>query len=169
MKARTFTRMALSTTASLALTFGAFGAPGAYAAALANHANASANASADTSAANLGALPSPQRAGSIAYLSGGIGSDQSAAFKAAMPRYPLSLEFARQTAGGNEYLANVPVKIADAHGQQLLATRTNGPFMLVTLPDGHYIVTASHDGKTVRRTVDIGQRAHTHEAFVWPM
>ncbi|MBN3810764.1 carboxypeptidase regulatory-like domain-containing protein [Paraburkholderia sp. Ac-20347] len=167
MKARTFTRMALSTAASLALTFGAFGAPGAYAAALANHANASANSAA--SATNLGALPSPQHAGSIAYLSGGIGSDQSAAFKAAMPRYPLSLEFARQTAGGNEYLANVPVKIADAHGQKLLATRTNGPFMLVTLPDGHYIVTASHDGKTVRRAVDIGKSAHTHEAFVWPM
>ncbi|WP_321786217.1 carboxypeptidase regulatory-like domain-containing protein [Paraburkholderia sp. J94] len=165
MKARTFPRMALSTAASLALTFGAFGAPGAYAAALANHANAT--TAAETSP--LAALPPTQHAGDIAYRSGGIGSDQSAAFKAAMARYPLSLEFARQSADGNEYLANVPVQIADAHGQTLLATRANGPFMLVTLPDGHYIVTASHDGKTVHRAVDIGKTAHAHEAFVWPM
>jgi len=142
---------AISLTAALAL---ALGAPGAFAA----------------TPPAAGTLPPAQHAGSISYLSGGIGSDQSAAFKAAMTRYPLSLEFARHSsAGGNEYLSNVPVKIADAHGQALLSTRTDGPFMLVTLPNGHYIVTASHGGKTVHRTVDIGKTSHAHEAFVWPM
>jgi hypothetical protein len=136
---------AISLAATLAL---AFGAPAAFAAS---------------------ALPATQHAGSISYVTGGIGSDQSAAFKAAMTRYPLSLEFAKQSASGNVYLANVPVKIADAHGQPVLSTRSNGPFMLVTLPNGHYVVTASHGGKTVQRTVDIGKTSHAREAFVWPM
>ncbi|HKT96970.1 MAG TPA: carboxypeptidase-like regulatory domain-containing protein [Paraburkholderia sp.] len=141
---------AISLTAALAL---ALGAPVAFAA----------------TPAAAGALPPTQHAGSISYLSGGVGSDQSAAFKAVMTRYPLSLEFARKSAGGNEYLANVPVKISNAHGQQLLSTRTNGPFMLVSLPNGHYVVTARHNGKTVNRPVDIGKTSHAHEAFVWPM
>ncbi|TAL99604.1 MAG: carboxypeptidase regulatory-like domain-containing protein [Paraburkholderia sp.] len=115
-------------------------------------------------------LPPVQHAGDIAYLSGGVGSDQSAAFKDAMPRYPLSLEFARHTASnGNEYLANVPVTIADAHGNALVTTTTHGPFMLVSIPHGRYVVTASHDGKTERRTVEIGAAAHIHEAFIWSM
>lgn len=158
MKARSTPWMgaAISLTAALAL---AFGAQGAFAAPM----------STTNTPATASALPPAHHTGNISYLSGGIGSDQSAAFKAAMPRYPLSLEFARQSANGNEYLANVPVKIADAHGQPLVSTRADGPFMLVTLPNGHYVITASHDGKTVQRPVDIGKTSHAHEAFVWPM
>ncbi|MEM5316585.1 carboxypeptidase regulatory-like domain-containing protein [Paraburkholderia sp. JHI869] len=147
--------------AALALAV-VFGAPGAWAAT-----PAADNASVTT--ATAGVLPPAQHKGDIAYLSGGIGSDQSAAFKSAMHQYPLSLEFARQSAGGNEYLANVPVKIADMHGTPLLSTRTRGPFMLVSIPDGRYVVTASHGGNTERRTVDIGKTTRAHETFVWPM
>ena len=115
-------------------------------------------------------LPPLRHAGDIAYLSGGIGSDQSAAFKDAMPRYPLSLEFARHSASdGNEYLANVPVTITDMHGTALLTTQSRGPIMLVSIPQGRYVVTASHGGNTQRRTVEIGKATHLHEAFVWSM
>ncbi|WP_321945922.1 carboxypeptidase regulatory-like domain-containing protein [Paraburkholderia sp. J10-1] len=147
--------------AALALAV-VFGAPGAWAA-------TPAAGNADIMAATAGVLPPAQRSGDIAYLSGGVGSDQSAAFKAAMHRYPLSLEFARQSADGNEYLADVPVKIADMHGTPLLSTRTRGPFMLVSIPDGRYVITASHGGNTERRTVDIGKATRAHETFVWPM
>ncbi|WP_063619591.1 hypothetical protein [Paraburkholderia mimosarum] len=142
------------------------GTPGAWAATPATGTN---GASANDTAATAGVLPPAQHMGDIAYVSGGIGSDQSAAFKAAMPRYPLSLEFAQHSADGNEYLADVPVKIADMHGNPLLSTRTRGPFMLVSIPDGRYIVTASHDGNTERRTVDIGKTTRAHETVVWPM
>ena len=141
---------ALSLAATLTL---ALGAQGAFAATMNNAANG---------------LPPAQHADGIAYVSGGIGSDQSAAFKAATAHYPLSLEFARQAASGNEYLADVPVTIANAHGQTLISTRTHGPYMLVALPHGHYVVTASHDGKTVERTVNVGNTTHEHETFVWP-
>ncbi|RQH05524.1 carboxypeptidase regulatory-like domain-containing protein [Paraburkholderia dinghuensis] len=115
-------------------------------------------------------LPPLQHAGDIAYLSGGVGSDQSTAFKDAMPRYPLTLEFARHTASnGNAYLADVPVTITDMHGTTLLSTEAQGPFMLLSMPQGRYTVTARHDGDTQRRTVEIGKAAHVHEAFVWSM
>lgn len=140
------------------------GAPGAWAATPATPASSAANAT-----DSAGVLPPAQHKGDIAYVSGGIGSDQSGAFKAAMHQYPLSLEFARQSADGNEYLANVPVKIADMHGTPLLSTRTRGPFMLVSIPDGRYVVSASHGGNTERRTVDIGKTTRAHETFVWPM
>lgn len=142
------------------------GTPAAWAA----NAGGAQAATAPAQADGTSILPPLQHAGDIAYLSGGIGSDQSAAFKDAMPRYPLSLEFARHTAAnGNEYLADVPVTITDAHGKTVLTTKTRGPFMLVSIPHGRYVVTASHDGNTQRRTVTIGKTAHAHEAFVWSM
>jgi hypothetical protein len=152
----------ISATVALAL---AFGAQAAWAAS-----EGSAHAATATPMDGTAVLPPSQHAGDIAYLSGGIGSDQSTAFKDAMPRYPLSLEFARHTGSdGNEYLANVPVTITDMHGTSLLSTQSRGPFMLVSIPDGRYIVTARHDGNTQRRTVDIGKATHAHEAFVWSM
>jgi hypothetical protein len=136
--------------AALALAI-VFGTPGAFAA--------------DNAAPHL---PPLQHAGDIAYVSGGIGSDQSAAFKDAMSRYPLSLEFTQHTAAnGNEYLANVPVTIADAQGKTLVTTRTHGPFMLVSVPEGRYVVTAKHDGTAQQRTVEVSKTGHAHEAFLW--
>lgn len=115
------------------------------------------------------ALPPLLHSGSISYLSGGIGSDQSAAIKSVMHNYSLTLEFAGKTNGGNEYLADVPVQIADAHGTTVLKTDSHGPFMLLSLPDGRYTVTARHDGKTQRRTVNIASATRAHEVFIWAM
>lgn len=152
----------IGATVALAL---AFGAQAAWAAS-----EGSSHAATATSTDGAAVLPPSQHAGDIAYRSGGIGSDQSTAFKDAMPHYPLSLEFARHTGSdGNEYLANVPVTISDMHGTSLLSTQSHGPFMLVSIPQGRYIVTASHDGNTQRRTIDIGKATHAHEAFVWSM
>jgi len=113
-------------------------------------------------------LPPVQRSNDITYLSGGIGIDQSTAIKDAMHGYPLVLEFAEKTNAGNEYLAGIPVQIADAHGKVLLNTDSQGPFMLMSLPDGRYTVTASYKGKQERATVNIAPSGHAHEMFVWP-
>lgn len=114
-------------------------------------------------------LPAAQHAGAITYLSGGIGSDQSAAIKDAMHNYPLVLEFVGTTHAGNEYLADIPVRIADMHGNNVLNASAHGPFMLLSLPDGRYTITATHDGKTERRAVNIASATHAHEMFAWPM
>lgn len=125
-----------------------------------------ANAADATTAA---ALPALQHTGKIAFMSGGIGSDESAALRQQMSRYPLVLEFAGHTANGNDYLANIPVQILDAHGHALLNTVADGPFLLATLPDGQYTVTATYHGQTQRRSVHVQGSAHVHEVFLWNM
>ena len=114
-------------------------------------------------------LPPVQQAGGVSYLSGGVGSDQSAAIKDEMHNYPLVLEFVGKTNSGSDYLADIPVQISDAHGTVLLNANARGPFMLVSLPRGRYTVTASYNGKQERRTVNVATGAHAHEMFVWPM
>ncbi|AXF23983.1 hypothetical protein CUJ89_26890 [Burkholderia pyrrocinia] len=120
-------------------------------------------------AAEPASLPPPEHAGKIAYLSGGIGSDQSTAIKQEMGKYSLVLEFAGRTRGGNDYLADIPVQITDAHAKTVLSTVTTGPFLLVSLPDGHYSVTATYNDQIKRRSFDVHAPSHLHAVFVWTM
>lgn len=114
-------------------------------------------------------LPPIQHAGDIAYLSGGIGSDQSSAIKGVMHNYPLVLEFVGRTNFGNDYLADVPVQISDTHGRNLLNVQTGGPFLLMSLPHGQYTVTAMYNGMVKHRTIDITAATHAREIFEWSM
>jgi hypothetical protein len=114
-------------------------------------------------------LPPVQHSGSTSYLSGGVGSDESTAIKSEMGNYPLVLEFAGKTNTGNDYLADIPVQISDAHGTVVLDTSTRGPIMLISLPNGRYTVTATYNGNEVRRVVSVAAGAHARELFIWPM
>jgi len=114
-------------------------------------------------------LPAVQHSGRISYLSGGVGIDESTAIKGELGNYPLVLEFAGKTNAGNDYLADIPVQISDSHGTVVLDTSSRGPFMLVSLPNGRYTVTATYKGNEVRRAVSVVAGAHAHELFIWPM
>jgi len=119
-------------------------------------------------AAESSSLPPPDHAGGVTYLSGGVGSDQSAALKDVMRKYPLALEFAGKSDQGNEYLADIPVHITDMNGATVLNATAHGPFMLASLPDGRYKVSASYEGKTQQHVVDVTSSGHARTLFLWP-
>ena len=56
-------------------------------------------------------LPPSQHYNQVEYVSGGIGIDESTAFKQAMPQYPLALTFASNIAEPGAYVADVQVVI----------------------------------------------------------
>ena len=112
-------------------------------------------------------LPPLQHQAEVTYLSGGIGSDQSIAIKDQMYKYPLILEFAQKSHDGNEYLADIPVHITDMNGTTLLNATSHGPVMLASLPNGRYKITATHDGKTQQRVVNITSSAPHRDLFLW--
>ena len=84
--------------------------------------------------------PQPEQLpGSVAYISGGIGSDEAAALLRAAPRYPLTLELAATPSGGwrDEYIADAKVDIlATTRVAPMLSTMAEGPLFLIRLPVG---------------------------------
>lgn len=111
-------------------------------------------------------MPQEMHAGSIAYVTGGVGLDESTALKQAMAssQYPLAVQL---YGPGGEYLSDVPVKITDARKTTVFDAASEGPFMLVKLPPGQYTVTASHNGKEQRRSVSVPRKGHTSVRFDW--
>lgn len=119
-------------------------------------------------AITAGDLPPEHQQGNVAYRMGGIGEDEAQAMQAAARQYPLTLEFAARTGedrGG--YLADVDVAIRDGRGNQVLQAKADGPFLLVRLPPGRYVVTAKHEDSQRSRRVDVKERGAQRIVFSW--
>lgn len=113
-------------------------------------------------------LPSPTTQGDVSYVSGGVGADDAAAFKAAESQYALALEFSQHAQPRDVYLAGVKVTLTDAKGNVVLDTVADGPFLLANLPAGAYTVQADSGGSVKRQTVHVRTGAHARAVFSWP-
>ena len=112
--------------------------------------------------------PMPASSGNISYISGGVGVEDAQRMKMEAPRYPLALQFLEQVGSIGTYSAGESVSIQDAGSRVVFSATTQGPFMLIDLPDGRYTVTASLNGREQMRSVDISGGAHRQISFVWP-
>jgi hypothetical protein len=121
----------------------------------------------NTSAGNINGsgMPQVQQQGDVSFVSGGVGEDESKALQSARREWPLSRVF---TGPGSDYLADVNVDIVDAHHAQVLNATSRGPYMLVQLPPGRYIVQASYknNDQSKRVTIPANGSAKT-TAFYW--
>lgn len=102
------------------------------------------------------AIPPMKDAGSVRYVCGGIGSDESTAMRAAMKSHPLSLLFSRP---GGAYLADVQVAIKGDN--TALNLKADGPVCLIDLPAGKYSIQAASGGATRSEAVTLGSSPKT--------
>jgi hypothetical protein len=115
-----------------------------------------------TAAAQTATLPPEQRAGDVAFVTGGVSDDEAAVFKSAMGSYPLAIEVVQSNAGRGLYTAGATVQVTRRNGDVMLNTRADGPFVLVRLPPGSYRVDATFNGRTISKDVSVGQNGSTH-------
>lgn len=101
----------------------------------------------------LGNNLTPQTAGQISYVCGGVAQDEQQALNAEARNYNLSLLFTQGPSG--EYLADVHVQIT-RHGKEVASFRADGPRCLIKAPPASYNVIASYQGTTKRVTVQTG-------------
>jgi hypothetical protein len=117
--------------------------------------------------AGAGLLPAEQKQGSIAYLTGGIGVDEAKAMERAAKDYPLTLEFLVKAQPRAEFTSDVKVVVTDHAGKVVLDTVSKGPFLLVRLPSGNYIVKAEQGGETKTHRVRVAQNSAKRVIFEW--
>ena len=106
-----------------------------------------------TLAAAQSAMPAMRGEGAARYVCGGIGSDESTAFRASMKEHPLALLFAR---ADGAYEADVAVSIQDEKNITALAFRASGPVCLIDLPAGKYVVNADAGSASKKQSVTVG-------------
>ena len=101
-------------------------------------------------------LPLPQVAHyqDVAYVTGGVGLEESSVIKQQYKRYALRMAF---TEGRDAaYVVGVAVKILDKNQRaRILAVEQAGPLLYVDLPVGHYAVIAQYQGVQQSQRVSI--------------
>lgn len=112
-------------------------------------------------------LPPLHTAGSVSYLNGGIGIDESTALKAESAKWPLTLLFAVQGRQRQVYAANVQVRILDKDGVVVLTVNEAGPYLLVKLPAGRYTVEATRFAQTQRRLIQVDPAKPQQQGWSW--
>ena len=101
----------------------------------------------------------------VAYITGGVGSDEAAAMRSIASQYSLRMTFLTQ---GGQFLSDVAVEIVGPSGASVLNTSTLGPFLYVSLPAGRYQVAAYAAGTKQTRVVLVNARQGTNVEFVFP-
>jgi hypothetical protein len=99
----------------------------------------------------------PKEQNGVAYINGGVGSDEQNAMQALKADYNLRLTFATKQTGA--YRSDVQLDIADAKGASLLSVANTGPMFFAKLPPGTYRISAAAEGKTFKRSVKLGNGA----------
>lgn len=116
-----------------------------------------------------GGLPAEQRAGNIAYVTGGIDFGQSSAFQRARSRYPLAIEVLQRVGNRNQFTADAQVRVIGGSGNTAFEAKAEGPYMLVRMPSGEYRVEATLNGATEKsKPVKVGGRGSARVVLIFP-
>ena len=102
--------------------------------------------------------------GGVRYVSGGVGTDSIDRLNSLAGDFNLKLVFALKS---GSYVSDVGVVIADAKGQTLLDTTSEGPWLLTRLPAGNYQVVATFAGSAVKRQIAVGAEKLRTVDFRW--
>ena len=108
----------------------------------------------------------PQRQNGVTWVSGGVGQQELEQIRQMQDLYNLRLLFAMQ--GTGEFLAGIPVTIADAHGATLVSTNSEGPYLFAKLRPGRYKITAEHEGRVLTKNISVPASGAASQSFYWP-
>ncbi len=109
-------------------------------------------------------MPATHTQGTVSYVTGGIGSDEADAFRAAAPEYNLRLTLS--TLDG-AFFADVKIVLSDEQGNVLVETLSDGPFVFFKVPPGKYRVSAEKQGEVFTRTAQVREKGGSELYFRW--
>lgn len=114
-------------------------------------------------------LPPTENEGGIVYVSGGIGQEESSAFKQAKDQYPLALTFATTSEGSasSPYASDVQVVIRNEQDASMLNVTSMGPYFLARLAPGQYKLFVTYNGETQSKDITIKDAGTTDIKFTW--
>jgi len=121
--------------------------------------------------AEIDLLPAPSevKVGDIAYVTGGVCLEDVTHMKNIANNYPLEIVLVEKTEEYDKesYIADVHVIITNAEEAVVLDVRTEGPFLLVNLPDGEYQVSAEYRALNQTKMAKVAKKKHQRIVFLW--
>ncbi|MGJ8620853.1 MAG: hypothetical protein ACSHWN_11025 [Methylophilaceae bacterium] len=115
-------------------------------------------------------MPIAQEDVKISYVSGGVCLDEVELMKSIANKFPLEIVLVEKSDKNEKenYIADVKVVITDVKKEnKFLDVYTEGPYLLVNLPDNRYLITAQYNGINKEYKVNIDNKKHKRIVFLW--
>mgnify|MGYP003345166281 FL=1 len=113
-------------------------------------------------------LPPTKTQGTVSFITGGIGSDQSNAMYAAAKKWSVLIEMSQiDGSGRGVWIAGINVRILDSKQKTVLETVSDGPLMLLNAPAGQYEIEATYQSKVLKRSLTIKDKENQRVTLFW--
>ena len=100
-------------------------------------------------------IPQTQSSQGISYITGGVGTEESSAILAEAKQWPLLLELSQLENGRGVWIFGSQIKIMNTKNTVIFDAKADGPYMLVNLIAGDYVIEASYQGVEQKRAISL--------------
>ena len=112
-------------------------------------------------------IPPTQYCQKIAYITGGVGQEETIAILAEAKQWPLLLELSQLADGRGVWIFGANVKISNTQKQVIFDAQADGPYMLVNLDAGDYFIAATYEGTEQKRVISIKTGSPLKTSIFW--
>lgn len=100
-------------------------------------------------------IPSTQYSQGISYISGGVGEEEAQAIVSEAKQWPLFLELSQLENGRGIWIFGAKIKIYNSSNQLIFDAQADGPYMLINLAQGDFLIEASYQNVVQKRAISI--------------
>lgn len=98
-------------------------------------------------------IPNTQYSQGVSYISGGVGEEESQAILSEAKQWPILLELSQLENGRGVWIFGAKIKILNTQNQVVFDAQADGPYMLINLPVGNYLLEGTYQGMLQKRSV----------------
>jgi hypothetical protein len=120
------------------------------------------------SSLTLAQIPETQYSQGISYITGGVGEGETLAILAEAKQWPVLLEMSQIENGRGVWIFGATIKIMSSAKKQIVFdAQADGPYMLVNLAPGDYVIEATYEGVMQKRVLSIKADSSQKIALFW--
>ena len=120
------------------------------------------------SSLSLAQIPETQYSQGIAYITGGVGEGETVAILAEAKQWPLLLEMSQIENGRGVWIFGATIKIMSSTKKQIVfEAQADGPYMLVNLTPGDYVIEATYEGVMQKRVLSMKADSSQKISLFW--
>lgn len=112
-------------------------------------------------------IPETQHSQEISYITGGVGEGETLAILAEAKQWPLLLEMSQIENGRGIWIFGASIKITDSTKKLIFDAKAEGPYMLINLSAGDYLVEAAYEGVAQKRALSIKAGSSQKISLFW--
>jgi len=112
-------------------------------------------------------IPDTQYSQGISFITGGVGQEETEAILTEAKQWPITLELSQIVNGRGVWIFGASIKVLNVKKQMIFDARSDGPYMLINLVPGDYLIEATYEGVVQNRAVSIKSDSSQKISLFW--